>query len=831
MTEQLVATSPEVIADEAIREMLDKFRKAHAEATARLDEPMLSIAMIGTTSSGKSTIVNALTGRRIAPIEAGEMSGGVLVLRESSKRTLVVEGDEHSPWEYGEWRGLTDEATYDKVRDGVMKPYHAARRDRWCEAPRVLTEGPLLPARDATLLGLSEHVGVEFIDLPGLKSVQDHDNLKVIQSRVHKSVNLVALDYMQSDENQRKKLLEELRRTVEFLGGRTTSMIFILNRVDQRGDDDEPLPARIKLLQEEIQHVLGLDEIPVVIPFEARLLYRAQCAWGPSSEDAPSADSSHRIQHMQALFKECAATLEVHAEADEELEDWLLSLKRKSRKGQEVPVEDLRRLVLLAQEWSGGSNLWACLKEKVEESFAELIIAPILSALLDSHTAMIGQISNISNIKQIDSKKELEESRQQLAKLQRTLKTEVEQQHRRFRDLVSVQIETLMSGSIDALANIPEQPGFEKLAGANSEIKSALLNEIVEPLSDAAALQISALELEERLQKVLEPYEAKELARAVDRLTSLLQHHVLVDGSYEIRARVSNPRDDSALESLESVEEALLQLNVSVGEALINRTKYLLVATCESLDSGLKEFVRPYSEAVLEALRDRLPGVEFKNIFDSAHRAIQQMEFDSLDPRTFEVGIGPEIENVNVTEKVGTKAYQEEYVDGDYAAEGGVGGAGVGAAIGGLLGGPLGALLGATLGVVAGGGGGAQVKVKKTKTTVRDVMGEVAYQRFMCPGPDEMAEIWAAGVVGAESRIWKLLEDWTISSLRQSSEELTNTISAALSLADRTIQLQLDQKREDYTEIVASWKMIDSEVRRLEVAATQLYQVIATEHP
>ena len=38
------------------------------------------IATIGTTSSGKSTIVNALIGRRIAPIEAGEMSGGVLTL-------------------------------------------------------------------------------------------------------------------------------------------------------------------------------------------------------------------------------------------------------------------------------------------------------------------------------------------------------------------------------------------------------------------------------------------------------------------------------------------------------------------------------------------------------------------------------------------------------------------------------------------------------------------------------------------------------------------------------------------------------------------------------
>lgn len=50
-----------------------------------------------------------------------------------------------------------------------------------------------------------------------------------------------------------KRLLEELKRVVECLQGRTDSMIFILNRVDQRGADDLPLSVRIDKLREEIK--------------------------------------------------------------------------------------------------------------------------------------------------------------------------------------------------------------------------------------------------------------------------------------------------------------------------------------------------------------------------------------------------------------------------------------------------------------------------------------------------------------------------------------------------------------------------------------------------
>ncbi len=66
----LVNSSSDVFADPEIQSCLQEFLTVYQEAVQRLENPSFRIATLGTTSSGKSTIVNALIGRKIAPIEA-----------------------------------------------------------------------------------------------------------------------------------------------------------------------------------------------------------------------------------------------------------------------------------------------------------------------------------------------------------------------------------------------------------------------------------------------------------------------------------------------------------------------------------------------------------------------------------------------------------------------------------------------------------------------------------------------------------------------------------------------------------------------------------------
>jgi replication fork clamp-binding protein CrfC len=102
-----------------IQDSLSKFRQAYEESVGRLADPNFTIATIGTTSSGKSTIVNAFIGRKIAPIEAGEMSGGVLTIKHSQEFKLLIEETEGAQWLTGEWKNITEKEIYDRIRNGV----------------------------------------------------------------------------------------------------------------------------------------------------------------------------------------------------------------------------------------------------------------------------------------------------------------------------------------------------------------------------------------------------------------------------------------------------------------------------------------------------------------------------------------------------------------------------------------------------------------------------------------------------------------------------------------------------------------------------------------
>lgn len=164
----LAQNHADVLDSLTIQDSLSKFRKAYEESVARLNKPNFTIATIGTTSSGKSTIINALIGRKIAPIEAGEMSGGILTIKHSQEFKLLIEETEGMQWLTGEWKNISEKEIYDRIRNGVMFPYHQARQKQELIAPQVTVHVPILPAEDTSLLGLPEGVGIEFIDLPGL---------------------------------------------------------------------------------------------------------------------------------------------------------------------------------------------------------------------------------------------------------------------------------------------------------------------------------------------------------------------------------------------------------------------------------------------------------------------------------------------------------------------------------------------------------------------------------------------------------------------------------------------------------------------------------------
>lgn len=786
LTTDLASAHSNVFEDSDFRESLVRFQTAVREARARLANPALSIATIGTTSSGKSTIVNALVGRRIAPIEAGEMSAGVLTLRHAPERRLTVDAAEGAPWEAGTWTGISDADAYSRIRDGVMRPYHDARKSRTCIAPQVLAEGPLLPAVDPALLGLPHHLTVEFIDLPGLKSVQDRANLAVIQTRVHKAFSLVALDYFQTDEEHRKKLLEELQRVVKYLQGRPDSMLFVLNRVDGRGHDDEPIEVRIGALKREIQEVLQLHSEPDVLPFEARLLYRAQCAWGAADSTAPATTREVQLEHLRALFEECASSLKRRKAEHPELRAWLRDLEDKVDAGEAPSTADLRKLLELAREWSGGTELWRRLRSRIEESFPELVILPSLIDVVETHRSLTDSLMAVSNIRKIDSRARLAKERERLDRARRRLYEKVRTTGERLRNRLHNAAETLKSGDQVARHRLTKElgAGFESLLSAVDDVTGDLTTSLIAPVRDALKTHRGVYDLEDQLQNVLSPSTARDLARAYDLFSRRLPSLSRSKGAYTLRVRETDP---SAVKQLRDTERAARRLYQNMRDAMTARAEFTLQGQAEAIQGALTNLLAQQADAIAAACRSELQDPALEQTINFAIQVRSRKELLRLPAQFFTLPTAVDQRRHVQKEVVGQLPVTEEYTTGTC------------------------------------------FKSQQTRTVIKNVTEAVPYLTLELPDEDGMARQWADGVKAGEASLWDTLRNWMVDQLTASSCAVSAEIEGLLRLLDRTLEQQERLAAVEYEAVVTQWKQIDREVERLNGVRERLWNLARSE--
>ena len=115
------------------QDMSQTLEKAFARLLDSLYHPELVLAAAGTTSSGKSALVNLLCGAEVMPVAFDEMSAGVVSIRHGPGRTLNVQETPGAAWECGSWTGLSDDEICERLRR-VMRAYHS-RRDEAAERP------------------------------------------------------------------------------------------------------------------------------------------------------------------------------------------------------------------------------------------------------------------------------------------------------------------------------------------------------------------------------------------------------------------------------------------------------------------------------------------------------------------------------------------------------------------------------------------------------------------------------------------------------------------------------------------------------------------------
>jgi len=213
-----------------MQELSIKLDEALSNLVDQLRNPTLTLATTGTTSSGKSTLVNLLCGAEIVPVAVSEMSAGAVTIEYSKEKSLIIHETPGALWECGEWRGIREEKIYQRLYEAMISYIENREKQPNLACPQSTIFYPFRLVKESKL-ELPEGTRVKILDLPGLAYVGDQGNANVIQ-QCREALCIVTYNSAETDAQKVKSLLQEVVQQVKDLGGSPARMLFTLNRID-----------------------------------------------------------------------------------------------------------------------------------------------------------------------------------------------------------------------------------------------------------------------------------------------------------------------------------------------------------------------------------------------------------------------------------------------------------------------------------------------------------------------------------------------------------------------------------------------------------------------
>ncbi|MEH2194183.1 MAG: dynamin family protein [Nostoc sp.] len=213
-----------------MQELSSKLDEALTKLVDELRNPTLTLATTGTTSSGKSTLVNLLCGAEIVPVAVSEMSAGAVTIEYSNEKSLIIHETPGALWECGEWRDITEEKIYQRLYQAMISYIENREKQPNLACPQSTIFYPFRLLKESQL-ELPHSTRVRILDLPGLAYVGDEGNANVIK-QCREALCIVTYNSAETDSQKVKSLLQEVVQQVKDLGGSPARMLFVLNRID-----------------------------------------------------------------------------------------------------------------------------------------------------------------------------------------------------------------------------------------------------------------------------------------------------------------------------------------------------------------------------------------------------------------------------------------------------------------------------------------------------------------------------------------------------------------------------------------------------------------------
>ncbi len=717
----IIHCDPESFNSGEMGNCIERLIKKYEESLHRLKNPLFRLATIGTTSSGKSTLVNALIGRCLAPIEADEMSAGVLTITHSKESRLIVKPTQNAVWETGEWTGLSDKDIYDKLRstkeengyDGVMVAYHKEKKIKAdIEAPKIIIEAPILPVLWNNLLQLPNDVQFEIIDLPGLKSVKDRKNLELLQQHVKNAFSLVVLDYTQTDDENRAQLLKELEDVVKFMQGRTDAMIFILNKVNLRSEEDLPIKHRLDKLQQEIKERLSLNSTPDLIPINAQLLFYIQCAWGANKEPYPVGDE--RNDFLKKFKKSCGNTVLSEAENDSIVLEWFNKYFMKLNALCNMDSKEFTKLLKWGHEWSNGKQLWNLLKQRISERFPELVIFPAVQGILTAFEEFCAKTEEMARIRKIQTIEVVEKERKRIQEELYNVKTQLENSRHDFREKIRASVDDFKKNKSEdtsrAISRLGSPKGLKNLPFVIEEVRLDLFNNIINPIRIAFESYSTIDELRNKLQRSLTDVDLDNLVKSYDAYSrKFFTQEAALKG---LKIGPIKKDDKKAKENIEEAIKRCKSLYQNMRSALSHRAEFVIQSQSQLIEQAIIDILRSETDSFVNWAKEYI-GEKIHIIFANFDSLIKSADI-KLPDQFFELPEAQNIKSETKQEKIGEETFT--YTTGTCFTS--------------------------------------------NHTGTRDKLGNIAYETLNLPSAEGMALHWDSGIKRAENSLWDKLADW-----------------------------------------------------------------------
>ena len=349
-----------------IQELTDKLETALNQLVYELQNPTLTLATTGTTSSGKSTLVNLLCGAEIVPVAVSEMSAGAVTIEYSKEKSLIIHETPGALWECGEWRGISDDKIYQRLYQAMIGYIENRETQPNLACPQSTITYPFRLLKESQLQ-LPKATRVRILDLPGLAYVGDQGNANVIK-QCREALCIVTYNSAETDSQKVKSLLQEVVQQVKDLGGSPARMLFALNRIDVfRADRSWPesenrfvekairdikneLTEQLKEYTEDIENlkVVKLSTWPALLALQIQ-----------NQDDFYSAEACKKADnHFNGL-----------------IEDILEDLPRNTQKWNR---HDKNRVAEALWEKSYGEEFQENLREHINKHFPQLVIPQII---------------------------------------------------------------------------------------------------------------------------------------------------------------------------------------------------------------------------------------------------------------------------------------------------------------------------------------------------------------------------------------------------------------------------------------------------------------------